>query len=34
MGDDSTMVAHAQRGGFPVNSVFEVKAIIDPTSGE
>jgi hypothetical protein len=25
---------HAKRGGFPANSVAEVKAIIDPTTGE
>ncbi len=25
---------HARRGGFPANSVAEVKAIIDPTTAE
>ena len=25
---------HARRGGFPVNIVSEIKAIIDPTTGE
>jgi hypothetical protein len=25
---------HAQRGGFPANSVSEVKRIIDPTTAE
>jgi hypothetical protein len=25
---------HARRGGFPANSVAEVKATVDPTSGE
>ena len=25
---------HARRGGFPANSVAEVKATIDPTTGE
>ena len=25
---------HAQRGGFPANSVSEVKAVIDPTTAE
>ena len=25
---------HAQKGGFPVNSVAEVKTIIDPTTAE
>ena len=25
---------HAERGGFPANSIAEVKTIIDPTTGE
>ncbi len=25
---------HAQRGGFPANSIAEVKTIIDPTTAE
>jgi len=25
---------HARQGGFPANSVAEVKAIIDPTTAE
>jgi len=25
---------HARRGGFPANSIAEVKQIIDPTTGE
>jgi len=25
---------HAQRGGFPANSISEVKSIIDPTTSE
>lgn len=25
---------HARQGGFPVNKVLEVKAVIDPTTGE
>jgi hypothetical protein len=25
---------HAQRGGFPANSVSEVRAMIDPTTAE
>jgi hypothetical protein len=25
---------HAERGGFPANSINEVKATIDPTTGE
>lgn len=31
--DEETVREHARLGGFPVNSVSEVKAIIDPTSG-
>jgi len=30
--DAETVLEHAQRGGFPANSVTEVKAIIDPTT--
>jgi hypothetical protein len=25
---------HAEQGGFPVNKVFEVPAVIDPTTAE
>jgi hypothetical protein len=25
---------HAQKGGFPVNSISEVKSVIDPTTAE
>lgn len=25
---------HAQRGGFPVNNISEVKSVIDPTTAE
>ncbi len=32
---DETMVReHARQGGFPANSVSEVRAIIDPTTAE
>ncbi len=30
--DEATIREHAKRGGFPANSVEEVKAIIDPTT--
>lgn len=30
--DEETIREHAQRGGFPANSVKEVKSIIDPTT--
>lgn len=30
--DEETVREHARRAGFPINSVAEVKAIIDPTS--
>ena len=32
--DEETIREHAKRGGFPANSVTEVKAIIDPTTAE
>jgi len=28
------VVEHAKRGGFPANSVAEVKMMIDPTTAE
>ncbi len=31
--DEETVREHARLGSFPVNSVAEVKAIIDPTTG-
>ena len=31
--DEETVREHARRGGFPVNSVAEVKAMIDPATG-
>ena len=30
--DEDTIREHAQKGGFPANSVQEVKAVIDPTT--
>jgi hypothetical protein len=30
--DEETVRRHAQLGGFPANTVAEVKAIIDPTT--
>ena len=32
--DEATVREHAMQGGFPANSVAEVKAIIDPTTAE
>ena len=32
--DEATVREHALQGGFPANSVAEVKAIIDPTTAE
>ncbi|HVP56293.1 MAG TPA: DUF4242 domain-containing protein [Candidatus Eisenbacteria bacterium] len=32
--DEATVREHAQQGGFPANSISEVKAIIDPTTAE
>ncbi len=33
--DNEEMVReHAQKGGFPANSVSEVKSVIDPTTAE
>lgn len=29
-----TVLEHARQGGFPANSVAEVKAMIDPTTAE
>jgi hypothetical protein len=31
--DEASVREHAQRGGFPVDQVSEVKAIIDPATG-
>lgn len=32
--DPEALLTHAERGGFPANNIFEVKTIIDPTTGE
>jgi len=32
--DKKTIEEHAQRGGFPANSISEVQAVIDPTTAE
>ena len=32
--DEETVRKHAQMGGFPANSVAEVRAVIDPTTAE
>lgn len=32
--DEEAIKEHASRGGFPANSVSEVRAVIDPTTAE
>ncbi len=32
--DEATVREHASQGGFPANSIAEIKAIIDPTTAE
>jgi hypothetical protein len=32
--DEETVRQHAQKGGFPANSVARVRSIIDPTTAE
>lgn len=32
--DEATVREHAQKGGFPANSVSQVRTIIDPTTAE
>ena len=32
--DEAAVRAHAQKGGFPANSVARVRSIIDPTTAE
>jgi len=32
--DEAMVREHARQGGFPANSVAEVKAVIDPTTAE
>lgn len=32
--DRDSIIQHAQQGGFPANSIAEVKSAIDPTTAE
>jgi hypothetical protein len=32
--DEGMIKEHAERGGFPANSISEIKTIIDPTTAE
>jgi len=32
--NEQTVKEHAEKGGFPANSIAEVKTMIDPTTGE
>ncbi len=32
--DEETVREHARQGGFPANTVSQVKAVIDPTTAE
>jgi hypothetical protein len=32
--DEETVRAHAQKGGFPANSIARVRSVIDPTTAE
>lgn len=32
--DSATVKAHAEAGGFPANSIAQIKTIIDPTTSE
>jgi hypothetical protein len=32
--DEASVRTHAQKGGFPANSVSQVRAVIDPTTSE
>jgi hypothetical protein len=32
--DEATVRTHAQKGGFPANSISQVRAVIDPTTSE
>ena len=32
--DEETVKQHAQKGGFPVNTVARVRSVIDPTTAE
>jgi hypothetical protein len=32
--DKKTILEHADKGGFPANSISEIKRVIDPTTAE
>ena len=32
--DEATIRTHAEQGGFPANSVSQVRSVIDPTTAE
>ena len=32
--DEESIRSHAEKGGFPANSIAEITTIIDPTTGE
>jgi hypothetical protein len=32
--DEDTVRTHAQKGGFPANSIARVQSVIDPTTAE
>ena len=32
--DEAAIRSHAEQGGFPANRISEVRAVIDPTTGE
>jgi hypothetical protein len=32
--NEEMLLEHAQKGGFPANSIAEVKSVIDPTTAE
>jgi hypothetical protein len=32
--DEATVRTHAQKGGFPANSISQVRTVIDPTTSE
>ena len=32
--DENTVRTHAEKGGFPANSISEVRSVIDPTTAE
>jgi hypothetical protein len=32
--DEATVSEHAQKGGFPANSIARVRSVIDPTTAE